>query len=123
RIVPVNDQAVKDSTVSHLKSNDPEVMFVNFRSVLDAGVEGGFSVENSSYLNALNTVDGYLGEIMDALESRENYETEEWLVVVTSNHGGTEKTFGGVSLCERNIFVIYNYKDFTPIELIYSFIK
>ncbi len=123
RIVPVNDQAVKDSTVSHLKSNDPEVMFVNFRSVLDAGVEGGFSVENSSYLNALNTVDGYLGEIMDALESRENYETEEWLVVVTSNHGGTEKTFGGGSLSERNIFAIYHYKDFEPLELIPSFIE
>jgi hypothetical protein len=123
RIVSSNDLATKDSTVAHIQNEDPEVMFVNFRGVLDAGLESGFSVENSKYLNALNTVDGYLGEIMSALESRENYETEEWLVVVTSNHGGTGKAFGGGSLSERNIFAIYHYKDFEPLELIPSFIE
>ncbi|MFB5945242.1 LamG-like jellyroll fold domain-containing protein [Albibacterium profundi] len=123
RIIPENDVAVKDSAVFQLVNKDPEVMFVNFRSVLEAGVADGFSIENPSYLEAINVVDGYLAEIFEALENREAYEKEEWLVVVTSNHGGTGNSYGEGSLRERNTFSVYHHKNFESTELIPTFIE
>src|SRR5690606_36556776 len=123
RITPETDAAVKDEAVKQLKEENPEVMVVNFRDVLKAGVASGFSVENTSYLNAINTVDGYLGEIMTALKARKNYDDEEWLVIITSNHGGTGENFGGSSLNERNTFTIFYNKNFLPLQLNPSFIE
>src|SRR5690606_34507729 len=75
------------------------------------------------YLNAINTADGYLGEIMTALKEREDYDSEEWLVIVTSNHGGAGDSFGGSSLNERNTFTLFYNKDFLPLKLDPSFIE
>lgn len=117
RIVVDNDAAVRDAAILQLKEEDPELMIVNFRSVIDAGVASGFSIENGAYLGALNRVDEHIGEIMEALKERKKYDKEEWLVIVTSNHGGTGSTYGGKSLDERNIFTIFYYPDFLPTEL------
>lgn len=117
RIVVDNDAAVRDSTIKQLEEEDPELMIANFRSVLDAGVASGFTIENDAYLGALNQVDEHIGEIMEAIKKRKKYDKEEWLVIVTSNHGGTGNTYGGESLDERNIFSIFHYPDFLPVEL------
>src|SRR5690606_14283259 len=123
RSLPEFQPAVVDSTLAHPLQKDPEVVYADIRRGQDAAMAGGCNVARAPYRNALKTGDGYLGEIMDAVESRENYETEEWLVAVTSNHGGTGTTIGGGSLSERNIFAIYHYKDFQQLELIPSFIE
>ena len=117
RIVVANDAAVRDAAIVQLKDEDPELMIVNFRSVIDAGVASGFTIENGAYLGALNRVDEHIGEIMEALKKRKKYEKEEWLVIITSNHGGNGTTYGGESLDERNIFSIFHYPDFLSTEL------
>lgn len=84
------DVAVKDSTVNILgKQDNLGVMMVNFRDVEIAGANGGFLASNANYKNAILKADEYVGNIMAAVKARKNYAKEDWLVIVTTNHGGS----------------------------------
>ncbi|BDW78589.1 hypothetical protein BFINE_43840 [Bacteroides finegoldii DSM 17565] len=58
--------------------------------MLEAGKSGGFSANNANYITALQHIDAYIGEFLQAIDERKNAFYEDWLVVVTSNHGGKE---------------------------------
>ncbi len=117
RIVVSSDEEAKNTVINELESSDFALNVVGFRGVLNAGLQNGFSKENSGYVEALNTVDGYIGEVLTAIEQRETYEEEEWLVIVSSNHGGIETTYGGSSEPERNTFSMFYHPDYESLEL------
>jgi hypothetical protein len=84
------DVAVKDSAVNILTNSVPlGAIMVNFRDVEVAGGNGGFLASNSVYKNAVIKADEYVGNLVAALKARKNYENEDWLVIVTTNHGGS----------------------------------
>ncbi|GHE39472.1 LamG-like jellyroll fold domain-containing protein [Sphingobacterium griseoflavum] len=112
-----SDEETKDVAVELLKSKISDVLLLQFTDVLDAGKSGGFSAENSGYVDALNRVDGYIGEVMAALKARENFEFEDWLIIITSNHGGLGDSYGGDSAEERNIFAVFQNPRFKGLEL------
>ncbi len=85
-----NDERVKDTTISMLKSlNSLGVMVVDLHDADVAGSKGLYSLADFDYRNAIKTDDQYIGDIIHALKSRENYENEDWLVMVTTNHAGS----------------------------------
>lgn len=109
RILGENDEEVKAEAIDTLRKTNISFGVINFRSVNDAGVSGGFSLDNPAYKAAIDKVDGYIGEIRDALESRANFENEDWMIVVTSNHGGLGNEYGGGSFEERKVpIILYN---------------
>ena len=84
------DKAVQDSAVSILsKVNNLGTLFVNFKDVEHAGESGGYFIENDKYKNAIVQSDTYIGNLLAAIKTRKNYEKEDWLIIVTSNHGGS----------------------------------
>jgi hypothetical protein len=89
RILAASDVAVKDSTVNTLQKENARVYFADFRDVEKAGSTGGYTATVPAYKAAIEKVDGYVGEIMDALKKRKNFATEDWLVIVTTNRGGS----------------------------------
>lgn len=105
-----SDEAVKNAAVDLLKKSAPDLFVLQFTDVLEAGKNGGFLMSNSKYQTALEKVDVYVDEVVKAVESRENAEFENWLVIITSNHGGLENEYGGDSFQERNIFTLYYQK-------------
>lgn len=113
-----SDEEVKDLAVELLGTKISDVLLLQFTDVLDAGKAGGFSSQNSAYVNALNRVDGYIGEVTAALRARENFEFEDWLIVITSNHGGVANSYGGNSAEERNIFAVFQNPQFKGLELV-----
>ncbi|CAL1519829.1 alkaline phosphatase family protein [Chitinophaga sp. MM2321] len=113
-----NDIAAKDSAIGRLQHTDPDVLLVAFSSVNTAGKSSGFSANAAAYTAAIHQVDTYIGEILAALKNRKAYAKEDWLIVITSNHGGTEEgTYGGDSFNERNTFLLYYNKAFTSSTL------
>lgn len=112
------DEKVKNETLALLAKFSPDLCVLQFKDVLKAGVQAGFSMEESAYKSAVEKVDTYIGEILTALKARENYQYEDWLIIVNSSHGGVGKTYGGESFPERNIFTLYHQKDFKQTELI-----
>jgi len=113
-----DDKAVKDSVINRLKNDNPDVLVATFSSVNDAGKKYGFSDTSSVYENAIHVTDGYIGDILNALRSRKDYNNENWLIVITSNHGGTsDGIYGGKTDEERNTFVLYNNTQFISKEI------
>ncbi|MFD2906664.1 alkaline phosphatase family protein [Sphingobacterium anhuiense] len=85
-----SDLAVKDSTVSLLsRVNSLGTIIVNLRDVQKAGEDGGYTVNNAKFKAAIAKSDEYIGNIVEAIKARKNYEKEDWLIVVTTNHGGS----------------------------------
>lgn len=117
KILVANDQIVRDSAVYQLTKTNPNVVIAHFDEVNKAGVGSGFSADNPAYKAAVDKVDGYIGDLLKALKERPNYDKEEWLVVVTSNHGGVNKSYGGATLKERTTLSIFYNPSFKPLEL------
>ena len=47
-----------------------------------------FCPSSLTYLNAVNTSDRYIGDVLDAIASRKTFDEEDWLIMVTADHGG-----------------------------------
>ena len=93
----VEDGLVKDSVVNLLSTGDPDAIFVHFDQVDGAGHATGWG--SNDYYAAISTVDGLIGEIMSALNSRPGVinQTEDWLVLISADHGGALGSFSHVA--------------------------
>ncbi|BFM44505.1 hypothetical protein CFS9_31460 [Flavobacterium sp. CFS9] len=106
------DLDVKNEAVNALKNDNPDALFLQFDDVDHAGHSSGFSGSVPQYKAAIETTDSYIGEILNALKSRPTYNDEDWLIIVSTDHGGVGTSHGGSSYQERNIFTIFYNKDF-----------
>lgn len=88
------DYEVARLTSSALRRGDPTALFAYFGQVDVNGHNHGFSPEVSEYITAIERVDGLVGAVLKALEARPNYAAENWLVLVSSDHGGFGKGHG-----------------------------
>lgn len=116
--LPDNDVAVKDSAIQRLKTADPDLMFLQFDAVDAAGHTYGFDTNVPEYMNAIHATDQLVGNVMDGLKSRKNFAEEDWLVVITTDHGGVGKSHGGSSDAEKNTFIIFWNENFDSKEVI-----
>ena len=95
--LPQEDTLVKNDVVNLLSTGDPDAIFVHFDQVDSAG--HSFSWGSAQYFAAIQVVDGLVGEIMTALNNRPGVisGTEDWLVLVSADHGGAQGSFGHVA--------------------------
>ena len=100
------DAAVTSAVVEHLKAQTPDVVFVHLDEVDHQGHVAGFSPMVPQYLDAVEMVDAQIGQMLDAVRARPTYAMEDWLVLVTTDHGGLGQLHGGQSDEERTIFII-----------------
>ncbi|MBW2162473.1 MAG: alkaline phosphatase family protein [Deltaproteobacteria bacterium] len=103
------DIAVTDAVVAHFAEQTPTVVFVHLDEVDHQGHLAGHSAMVPEYVEALETVDTQIGEMLDAVRARPTYDQEAWLVVVGTDHGGTGTMgigHGGQSDEERTICII-----------------
>ncbi len=91
---------------SRLTVDNPDLLFLHFDEVDDAGHSHGFDPENPKYIEAIEATDRHVQFVLDALRSRKTYAEEDWLVLVSTDHGGTEKEHGKNIPTHRTIFFI-----------------
>lgn len=106
------DLEVKNIAVNILNNNNPDILFVAFDDVDHAGHSHGFSPDIPQYIQSIEITDQYISELISALKNRPNYAQEDWLIVVTTDHGGTISGHGGGTLEERTIFNIFSNPGF-----------
>lgn len=110
-------------TFNHCKNNDashkfvlgevhkedcPDFLFVIYEHTDSTGHSYGFTHNNPVYRDAFIESDKCAYETIKAIEARENYDTEDWLIIITSDHGGISTNHGGASVQERMTFVVMN---------------
>ncbi len=94
------------AAVTWLREASPDVLFIHFDSVDEAGHATGFIPSNPNYLAAIHDVDTHTGELLDAIRARPDFANEDWLTIVVTDHGGNGTSHGGQSPGERRIFLI-----------------
>ncbi len=82
------DAEVKDAVINDLNTDTASLIVGHFTSVDKAGAASGYDNSFPAYKSALETFDGYVGDIVSALKGREEYKNEDWLIVIASSGGG-----------------------------------
>lgn len=113
-----SDEETLATLLSQLAEDDYDFIITSFKGALTSGVDGGFSIDNTTYTSALQAIDGYIGQLLSAIEVRESADYEDWLVIVSSNHGGTvDGGVGGTTDEDRDIFGLFYYSHYTEYEM------
>lgn len=97
---------VGTAAVDYLTNADPDAIFLHFDDVDHAGHGSGFTPNNPNYLSAIEDVDENIGYIVTAINNRPNIANENWVIIISTDHGGINFSHGGTSFEERNIFMI-----------------
>jgi|CXWK01.1.fsa_nt_gi hypothetical protein len=101
----LGDGSTTDQAVENLKQPDAGNVFVDLDEVDAAGHTYGSS--STEYAAALKSADERVGMLIDAVEARASYEDEDWLIILTTDHGHTPTGgHGAASPAEREVFVI-----------------
>jgi predicted AlkP superfamily pyrophosphatase or phosphodiesterase len=99
------DSAVAEAAIRILSQGAPHALFVHFGAPDEVGQATG-SI-GREYIQAIGHVDRQIGRILGALEARNPMQGEEWLVLVSTDHGlRRDGGHGGETMAERTIFYI-----------------
>jgi predicted AlkP superfamily pyrophosphatase or phosphodiesterase len=124
------DLEVTQSAIELLSGKDVSFLFLQLDDIDHAGHgdpaeldAGGFCTQaltglegqcvlrgvNTNYLNVARQTDLYVGRILSALKARTHYDNENWLVIVSTDHGGGGGVFnqhGFNNTQDRRTFVV-----------------
>ena len=104
-----NDVASYEYTLNEVSKKDcADFIFVIYEPTDSTGHDYGFTINNPRYKEAFRTADQYGADTISAIQERETYETEDWLIIVTSDHGGFKREHGYESIQERMTFIVSN---------------
>lgn len=103
-----NEIATGTAAINILADPDLDCAFIYFDKNDLTGHSSGFSPDNPAYINSIQAVDVQVGRIVTALKARPTYAQEDWLILLTTDHGGIGTGHGGNSLQERTIWWIAN---------------
>ena len=105
----LEDTASARTAIKDIKSDDcSDFIFAIYEGTDHAGHTFGFSSNNPIYRAGFRLNDILAYRTLEAIESRDTYESEDWLIILTSDHGGFETDQGGPSIQERMIFILTN---------------
>ncbi len=100
------DAQVATAACKLLGENKLDLLFIHFDDVDGAGHKYGFDPMQPRYLAAIAQTDDYVGALLHALAQRPSYAQEDWLIVVSTDHGGSGKGHGLNIPAHRTIFLI-----------------
>lgn len=102
------DEKVATEAARYIKENGPDLSWVYLQFPDDMGHKFGDSPE---LYEAIAFEDALMGRLWEAISYRKQQFDEDWLLLITTDHGRTAedgKHHGGQSRRERNIWMITN---------------
>ena len=103
------DEQVVEEAVKSLKHNPADLSWVYLEYTDDMGHMYG---DSPQFEAAVSKLDVQVGKIYDAINYRKKQFKEDWLLVITTDHGRDEKTgkgHGGQSARQRSGWMVTNY--------------
>ncbi|HEX5105969.1 MAG TPA: alkaline phosphatase family protein, partial [Pirellulaceae bacterium] len=89
------DTQATEAAVKQLTEGNPDALFLYIGQVDVAGHTHGFHPTVPQYVEATERADKLVGRAVAAMKARKTYADENWLVIVTSDHGGKGTGHGG----------------------------
>lgn len=104
-----NDAGTKANDIADVTNADcSDFIFSIFEFCDHSGHGTGFFSEKNTYKNAFFNSDDAAMEVIERIKARETYDSEDWLIVLTADHGGKGRSHGKASIQERDTFIITN---------------
>ncbi len=104
-----NDDGTFENVQKDLTSADcTDFLFCIFEQCDHVGHDSNFTPENDAYVDAFENDDKYAYDILEMIKSRPTYDTEDWLILITTDHGGHRSSHGGSTKQERYTFIVAN---------------
>lgn len=105
------DEEVVKQAAHTIRTNAPDLSWVYLEYTDDMGHRYGDSPE---FRKAISMLDVQVGRIWDAIKYRQEKLNEDWLIIITTDHGRDEETgrgHGGQSDRQRSTWMVSNYKN------------
>ncbi|EHQ27747.1 alkaline phosphatase family protein [Mucilaginibacter paludis] len=105
------DEEVVKQAANTIQTSAPDLSWIYLEYTDDMGHRYGDSPE---FDKAIDLLDKQVGKIWDAINYRQKNFKEDWLIVITTDHGRDEKTgrgHGGQSERQRTTWMVSNYKN------------
>lgn len=105
------DEKVADEAAEAIRSKAPDLSWVYLEYTDDMGHMHG---DSPQFHQAVDYADKQVGRIWDAIEYRQKNFREDWLIVITTDHGrdsATGHNHGGQSEREKSGWIVTNAKD------------
>lgn len=104
-----DDDASLEYTINELQKPDcSDFIFVIYEPTDSTGHNFGFTFNNPRYKEAFRAADNCGLETLNAIEERKTFDTEDWLIIIASDHGGIGTAHGNTSIQERMTFIVSN---------------
>jgi hypothetical protein len=95
-----NDEAMANAAVKWINNGTYDLVFVDFDYCDQTGHSYGFDGYNANYQAAVTKTDGLIGLLLNAIFARSG---EEWLIVLTTDHGGNGFSHGAFDMQNRRV--------------------
>jgi predicted AlkP superfamily pyrophosphatase or phosphodiesterase len=89
------DNEATDEAVKQVAESNPDALFLYIGQVDVTGHTHGFHPTVPEYIAAIERADKLVGRTVAAVKGRKTFDQEDWLVIVTTDHGGKGKGHGG----------------------------
>jgi len=106
-----SDEETFAATLAEVQDPDGAGMVMCILEYCDrAGHDNTFSNTDPAYVQAIKDSERDAALLIAAVEARANYANEDWLILITADHGGTFTGHGAQFAGERQIFLAANKK-------------
>ncbi len=102
-----DDAGTVSNTLKDIKSLDcSDFIFTILEHTDHAGHDTGFDLDNPDYVSEFYAAEAEALDIINAVEGRLTYPVEDWLIIITSDHGGFNTGHGSLTIQERMTFYV-----------------
>lgn len=102
------DETVTDAASATIRKEGPDLSWVYLEYTDDMGHKYG---DSPQYYKAVQLVDAQIGRIWNAIQYRKKQFNEDWMIMITTDHGRDEKTgkgHGGQTPRQRSTWIVTN---------------
>ena len=97
------------SAAKQLSAADcPDFTIAIYENTDSNGHNLGFSLNNPYYKLGFSHCENFAYDTIRTIKARDTFETEDWLIIITSDHGGFGTGHGGPTIQERMVFIVAN---------------
>lgn len=103
------DETVTAAASAGIKNDAPDLSWIYLEYTDDMGHMYG---DSKQFNDAVSMMDAQIGKIWNAVQYREKHFNEDWLIIITTDHGRDEQTgkgHGGQTPRQRNTWIVTNY--------------
>ncbi len=109
--LPLQDQKMTADVIKQINTaKPPAFIFVHFDNPDEAGHHHGFSSDVPQYMQAIQQEADNINLIVKAIQQAEK-KNQQWLTIVTTDHGGHLNIHGTETASDRNIFSVFAAED------------